>query len=138
MTMSPIYGEAGRALPGLAAGSDSTLVGACLPRQSRLSARMVESSVSTIASSARGVETAFAAAHTAFLTTVLAVGRLRQRGERTTTSICTLFRGPRLRGRAEAGALLHPLSPPWPEASNPHRGAPAPRRSARPFAPPPP
>src|SRR5207342_3541285 len=110
MTMSPIYGDADRALPRLAAGNDSTLVGAFLPRQSRLSARMVESSVSTIASSARGVETAFAAAQTAFLTTVLAVGRLRQRGERTTTSICTVFRCPRLRGRAEAGALINPWS----------------------------
>src|SRR6185436_8695635 len=118
MTMSPIYGEGRALLPGIWAGNDSTLVGAFLPRQSRLSARMVESSVSTIASSARGVETAFAAAQTAFLTTVLAVGRLRQRGERTMTSICTLLRCPRLRGRVEAGALLNPWSRLWPEPAN--------------------
>src|SRR6478672_11079997 len=108
MTMSPIYGGADRLLPAAAAGKDSTLVGAFLPRQSRLSPWIAESSLSTIASSACGVETASAAAETAFLTMVLAPGRLRQRAERTMTSICTFFVFPRLRGRAGAGALLNP------------------------------
>src|SRR3954463_7508375 len=100
MTMSPTYGDADRPLPGAAAGNDSTLVGAFLPRQSRLSVRIAESSLSTIASSVGRVETALAAAKTAFLTMVLAVGRLRQRAERTITSIstCSFLRG--LRGRA--------------------------------------
>src|SRR3954464_3605960 len=100
MTMSPIYGGADRLSPAAAAGNDSTLVGAFLPRQSRLSAWIAESSLSTIASSVGGVETASAAAKTARLTMVLAVGRLRQRAERTMTSICTVFAPPRLRGQA--------------------------------------
>src|SRR3978361_10936 len=99
MTMSPTYGDADGPLPAAAAGNDSTLVGAFLPRQSRLSARIVESSESTIASSVGRVETAFAAAKTAFLTRVLAVGRLRHRAERTMTSICGRI-CPRPRGRA--------------------------------------
>src|SRR5665213_1866011 len=89
--MSPIYGAAERALPASAAGNDSTLVGAFLPRQSRLSAWIAESSASTIASSAARVETAFAAAEIALFTTALAVECLRQRAERTITSICGLF-----------------------------------------------
>src|SRR5215203_6333484 len=91
MTMSPIYGGADRFLPGRDAGNDSTLVGVFLPRHSRLSVWIAESSLSTIASSVGGVETASAAAKTARLTMVLAVGRLRQRAERTITSICVLF-----------------------------------------------
>src|ERR1041384_5610102 len=94
MTMSPTYGDADRRLPGAAAGNDSTLVGAFLPRQSRLSVRIAESSLSTIASSVGRVETAlmaWAAAKTAFLTTVLAEGRFRYRAERTMTSIWIAF-----------------------------------------------
>src|ERR1044072_5739737 len=102
MMTSPIYGDAGRALPGVAVGNDSTLVAVFLPRQSRLSARIAESSLSTIASSARGVETVPAAAKTAFLTMVLAVGRLRQRAERTMTSIWTFSLLPCVK----AGAFL--------------------------------
>src|SRR3954470_3546465 len=93
MTMSPTYRDPGCPLPGAAAGNDSTLVGAFLPRQSRLSARIAESSLRTIASSMGRVEVARAAAKTAFLTTVLAVGRLRQRAERTVMSICTSICG---------------------------------------------
>src|SRR5215213_6110303 len=98
MTMSPIYGDGSGDLPRPrrgpafrtgrpgAAGNDSTLVGAFLPRQSRLSARIVESLLSTIASSAGAVEAALAAARTAFLTTDLAVRRFFHRAERTMTS----------------------------------------------------
>src|SRR5207249_618286 len=93
MTISPIYGDWDRDFPASAAGKDSTLVGVFLPRHCRLSARIAESSVSTIASSARGVEAAFAAADTAFLTMLLAAGRRRQCADRTTISICgALFR----------------------------------------------
>src|SRR6185436_4983781 len=91
MTISPTYGDADRALPGVAAGNDRTLVGAFLPRQLRLSARIAESLLSTIASSIGRVEAAMAAAKTAFLTMVLAVGRLRPCVERTMTSICASF-----------------------------------------------
>src|SRR5882762_9671155 len=96
--MSPIYGDGCRDLPPRrcgpafrtdrsgAAGNDSTLVGAFLPRQSRLSARIVESLLSTIASSAGAVEAALAAARTAFLITDLAVRRLFHSAERTMTS----------------------------------------------------
>src|SRR3954470_11014898 len=91
MTISPTYGDADRPLPGAAAGNDSTLVGAFLPRQSRLSVRIAESSLNTIASSVGRVETAWAAAKTAFLPMVLAVGRFRQRAERMMTSICRGF-----------------------------------------------
>ena len=45
--------------PAGAAGNDSTLVAVFLPRQSRLSALIAESSLSTIASSAGAVEAAF-------------------------------------------------------------------------------
>ena len=102
--VADIWGARTALLPGAAAGNDSTLVGAFLPRQSRLSVRIAESSVSTIASSVGGVETASAAAKTAFLTMVLAVGRLRQRAERTMTSICDAASSPppRLRGRVAA------------------------------------
>src|SRR5438477_3215980 len=145
MTISPTYGDAARALPGAAAGNDSTLVGAFLPRQLRLSARIAESSLSTIASSIGRVETASAAAKTAFLTMVLAVGRLRHRAERTMTSICTsvgacfpalrlltCFSLPRLRGRVGEGALFKvrsqrsgpppPPSPPRPPPPPGRRG----------------
>src|SRR3954447_2848910 len=91
MTIYPIYGGLDRRLPLSAAGNDSTLVGVFLPRHCRLSARIAESSASTIASSARGVEAAFAAAEMAFLTMVFAVGRFRQRAERTMTSIRGAF-----------------------------------------------
>src|SRR5438445_357889 len=91
--MSPIYGDGACDLPPRrctgrpgAAGNDSTLVGAFLPRQSRLSARIVESLLSTIASSAGGVEAALAAARTAFLTTETAVRRFCHNAERTMTS----------------------------------------------------
>src|SRR6188472_4234700 len=97
MTMSPIYGGADRFLPGRGAGNDSTLVGVFLPRHSRLSVWIAESSLSTIASSVGGVETASAAAKTARLTMVLAVGRLRQRAERTMTSIWIWLSWVRLR-----------------------------------------
>src|SRR5436190_3168224 len=98
MTMSPIYGGAIRDLPRRwlrtsksgAAGNDSTLVGVFLPRQSRLSARIVESLLSTIASSAGAVEAALAAARTAFLTTDRAVRRLFHNAERTMTSSFTV------------------------------------------------
>src|SRR5437763_8140754 len=98
MTMSPIYGDGacdlppprrGTGRPG-AAGNDSTLVGAFLPRQPRLSARIVESLLSTIASSAGAVEAALAAARTAFLTTDRAVRRLFHNAERTMTSSFTV------------------------------------------------
>src|SRR5882757_9532180 len=98
MTMSPIYGDAAPVLPGAATGNDSTLVGAFLPRQSRLSAWIAESSANTIASSAGRVEAALAAAEIAFVTMALAVGRRRQRAERTMTSVLTL--PGRERGRA--------------------------------------
>src|SRR5258708_22010571 len=118
MTMSPIYGGAIRDLPRRwlragksgaagndnksgAAGNDSTLVGVFLPRQSRLSARIVESLLSTIASSAGAVEAALAAARTAFLTTDWAVWRLFHSAERTMTSICI---GPVRRFRARLNA----------------------------------
>src|SRR5258708_39648296 len=115
MTRSPTYGGAARALPGPAAGNDSTLVGAFLPRQSRLSARIAESSLSTIASSIGRVEAAMAAAKTAFLTMVLAVGRFRHPAERTVTSTCPsicggIFGLVRLRGGALLNPLLHPLA----------------------------
>src|SRR6478735_1928705 len=142
MTMSPRYGDADGVLPGRAAGNDSTLVGAFLPRHSRLSAWIPESSPSTIASSVGGVETASAAAKTAFLTMVLALGRLRQRAERTTTSICTFFSWIGLRagrffslspraGRGEAlrraaGRLLNL----WSRAGAPRRPCRRRRRSA--------
>src|SRR6478672_367301 len=110
MTISPTYGDADRVLPGMAAGNDSTLVGAFLPRQSRLSARIAESSLSTIASSMGRVEAAMAAAKTAFLTAVLAVGRLRQRAERTVMSICTsICGGFFVLVRLRVGAWLNPL-----------------------------
>src|SRR5258708_39297674 len=96
--MSPIYGDGACDLPpprrgpafwaekSGAAGNDSTLVGVFLPRQSRLSARIVESLLSTIASSAGAVEAALAAARTAFLTTDTAVRRFCHNAERTMTS----------------------------------------------------
>src|SRR4029077_7778165 len=86
MTISPIYGDWDRDFPACAAGKDSTLVGAFLPRHCRLSARIAESSASTIASSARGVEAALAAAEMALLTKVFALGWRRQRADRTITS----------------------------------------------------
>src|SRR5258706_7372250 len=107
MTISPTYGDADRALPGVATGNDSTLVGAFLPRQSRLSARIAESSLSTIASSMGRVETALAAAKTAFLTMVLAVGRLRHCAARTITSICGGFF---VLLRLRVGAWLNPFA----------------------------
>src|SRR4051812_26027341 len=114
MTISPTYGDADRALPGVAAGNDSTLVGAFLPRQLRLSARIAESSLSTIASSIGRVEAAMAAAKTAFLTIVLAVGRLRHRAERTITSICTsICGGFFVLVRLRVGAWLNPLARLW-------------------------
>src|SRR5262245_60788801 len=69
-----------------AAGKDSTLVGLSKPRHSRLSVRIFESSVSTIAS-AGFVEVALAAACTAFRTMVAARGCCAQRGDCTMTSI---------------------------------------------------
>src|SRR4029079_15785252 len=101
MTISPIYGDADRALPGMAAGNDSTLVGAFLPRQSRLSARIAESSHSTIASSACRVEAAFAAVAMAFLMVAPARGCFRQCRDRTRISIFTFFSRPRGGGRGE-------------------------------------
>src|SRR5215510_10534737 len=68
------------------AGNDSTLVGLSKPRHSRLSVRIAESSVSTIASAGR-VEVALAAACTAFRTMVAARGCFFQRGDCTMTSI---------------------------------------------------
>src|SRR5689334_21139612 len=109
MTTSPIYGEAGRPLPAVATGNDSTLVGAFLPRHCRLSVRTAESLLSTIASSAARVETALAAARTADFTIVLAPGRRRQRAERTITSIWTSATFVRLRrGIAERVLLKIP------------------------------
>src|SRR3954469_23601484 len=110
MTMSPIYGETARPLPGAAAGNDSTLVGAFLPRQSRLSVRIAESSPSTIASSTGLVETASAAAEIARFTVVWAPRRFFQCAERTMTSVRTCFSLPRLRGRIGEGALLKAAS----------------------------
>src|SRR5262245_24137007 len=121
MTMSPIYGI-GRGiflpvfLPGFlpafspdfpgfgadpagAAGNDSTLVAASLPRQSRLSTLIAESWLSTIASSAGALEAAFAAAKTALRTTDCAVRCLRQCAERTAISSLTGSAGFRLRRR---------------------------------------
>src|SRR6478672_8043925 len=119
MTTSPIYGDADRPLPRVGAGNDSTLVGAFLSRHCRLSVRTAESSLSTIASSARRVETALAAAKTADLAMVLADGRLRQRAERTMISIFNLFSLRRLRCgvgegtlREVEGARLNPWSRP--------------------------
>src|SRR6476661_7417881 len=86
-----------------AAGNDSTLVGLSKPRQSRLSVRIAESSVSTIASAAR-VEVALAAACTAFLTMVAARGCFFQRGDCTMTSIDFPAFGAAL--RADFGAAL--------------------------------
>src|SRR3954454_10399239 len=141
MTMSPTYGDPGCPLPGAAAGNDSTLVGAFLPRQSRLSARIAESSLSTIASSLGGVETAWAAAKMAVLTMVLALGRLRHRAERMITSISGGFF---VLLRLGVGDLLNPLARLWPHAgvrrrpcrmrrrsSPPARGGPHPRRRRR-------
>src|SRR5690349_23711990 len=105
MTISPTYGDADRALPGVATGNDSTLVGAFLPRHCRLSERIAESSLSTIASSTGRVETALAAANTADLTTFLAAGRFRQRADRTMTSISIRLSATRLRGRVGLARL---------------------------------
>src|SRR5271166_665378 len=56
--MSPMSGGS----PGTSAvGNDRTLVAASMPRQSRLSKRIAESSVSTITSSALGVDSTAAA-----------------------------------------------------------------------------
>src|SRR5258706_16024485 len=137
MTISPTYGDADRALPGVATGNDSTLVGAFLPRQLRLSARIAESSLSTIASSIGRVETAMAAAKTAFLTMVLAVGRLRHRAERTVTSICTsICGGFFVLVRLRVGAWFNPLARlwprPWVHAGARRRPCRRPRRSAPP------
>ena len=105
-----------------AAGNDSTLVAAFLPRQSRLSALIAESLPSTIASSARGVEAAFAAAKTALRTTDWAVRRFRQSAERTTISILT---GSRFRLRGRAGAADSALCGRnlWPQSLAPRRRA---------------
>src|SRR5260221_2872962 len=76
------------------AGNESTLVGALSFRHWPLSARIAESLVSTIASSARGVEADFffeanlveAAARMAFRTSAAALGFLRHCGEAMMTS----------------------------------------------------
>src|SRR3954463_7395101 len=120
MTISPIYGDFDRRLPLFGAGNDSTLVGAFLPRHCRLSVRIAESSVSTIASSARGVEAAFAAAEMAFLTMALALGRRRHRGDWTITSICG----------ADAVRALSRAVIPSPCGDGPHRPCRRRRRSA--------
>src|SRR5215831_11721879 len=112
MMTSPIYRGADRPLPGAAAGNDSTLVGAFLPRHCRLSERTAESSLSTIASSTARVETARAAANTADLTTFFAAGRFCQRVERTITSISTRPAAALLRGRGVV-ARLNPWFRPW-------------------------
>src|SRR5437763_16061082 len=69
------------------AGNDSTFVGSSLPRQRRLSARMAESSVSTIASSPSVVDAMAAAAATVRRSIALIPRCAFHRGESTTMSI---------------------------------------------------
>src|SRR5262245_27709807 len=142
MTMSPIYGIAGGNFsavflpdfpafwgPAGAAGNDSTLVAASLPRQSRLSVLIAESWLSTIASSAGAVEAALAAAKTAFRTIDWAVRCLRQWAERTAISSVTGSAGFRPRRGADLRRLFRALVNPRLRAVAPRRPCRRPRRS---------
>src|SRR5438270_623456 len=81
----PACAGAGR----MQAGKDNTFVGSSLPRQRRLSARMAESSVSTIASSPSIVDAMAAAAAIVRRSKALMPRCAFHSGESTMTSIAT-------------------------------------------------
>ena len=87
-------------------GNDKTLVGASTPRQSRFSKRIAASSVSTIASSASGVESAAAAFAIARRTTFPALLPVLHSLDLTITSIFNAGRTM----RADCFGLLGPLA----------------------------
>src|SRR5438105_4780625 len=91
--MSPSRRGVPRALRVSLAGNDSTLVAVSLQRQSRLSARIAESSVSTIASSPSVVDIVVAAAVMARRSSVLASRARFHSGDSITISIVGRARG---------------------------------------------
>src|SRR5262245_9223540 len=112
MTISPSRRGVPRASRGSLAGKDSTLVVASLERQSRLSARIAESSVSTIASSPWIVDTMDAASSIARRSSALRLRCAVQSGDATTMSTLSGARGRRTGGRVRRVRTTNVISLP--------------------------